>query len=58
VREQAQSVVVAADALGRHIEHADYLPEEIRAHWHELHQSVRELAHHYHVEIVGEGIER
>jgi hypothetical protein len=56
LRDQAEQVIRAGDALGRRLEQSGYLPEDVRAHWHDVHESLRDFAHHYHIDVEGEGV--
>ncbi|HUB24879.1 MAG TPA: hypothetical protein VL992_05570 [Tepidisphaeraceae bacterium] len=56
VRDQAEAVVRAGDALGRHLQEAGYLPPDLRDHWHDVHEALRDFAHQYHIDVQGEGV--
>jgi hypothetical protein len=49
VRDGAKAIVDASTELGRSINHADYLPRELRRDWEGLRDRVDELANHFHL---------
>lgn len=49
-RDQAKAMIDSARELHRAIEHASYLPGDVTADWHEMHDIVNTIAEEYHLD--------